>query len=322
MAIPFLFNPLGTGGKIIEDGTEEHPFLIRDVLDFIVFRNAISNGETFTDVHHKLMSDIDLTGVTFVPQTGTENYQGNFDGNFKVVHNFSCSHFNTGSGGFFILVSGSIRNLGLENIYIDNKAGTTNYGNGGLTANIGTNGLIENCYATGTILPPNGRTGGIAGYNNGMIKNCWTNVFVDGTEKSTARIGGIFGDGNGKTENCIALGNIKSLNTYHAGIASYPMANIVQNCVAAMNIIDVPSSSSSGRVNGGNIVGINNYALDTMLLKGAIVANGTTTSPHGANATISQLKSKSFYRDVLGWDMENVWEIDDGNGFPTLKGFK
>jgi hypothetical protein len=124
-------------------------------------------------------------------------------------------------------------------------------------------------------------------------------------------------------EKCLVLGNINfSASTPVAGVASCGQNNSSKNCVAAMGSIATTSTSAGRVLSVSTRLGVNNYALDTMTVKGATVSGGTTTNYNGANATIQQLKSKAFYQNTMGWDMENVWTIDDGNDFPKLKGFK
>ena len=309
--IPHPFNPLGASLSI-ENGTEQFPFLIQNESDFVAFRKALINGNTWTNVHHKLMADLDLSGISF---TGANaQYYGVFDGNFKVIRNFSLTT-STNNTGLFQWLGGSVRRLGIENIYIDTRTNPVNYYTGGLCgASVG--GVIEQCYVTGTILTGNGRTGGITGAGNAIIRNCWTNVAISGT--AGGAIGGIIGN-RGGCDKCLAIGNLTlSSGSNIGGISgaynSSSWPGVVANCVAAMN------SVKSYRINGDGTVGSNNYALNTMLVNGATVT-GTDTSANGANATIQQLKSLAFYRDTMGWDMDNIWEIDDGNDFPKLRGF-
>ncbi len=323
--IPFAFNPLGKSTvRKTGSGTVEDPYLIWNAEDFRVFRNAITAGTTFSGVHHKLMNNIDLTGISFTTSTSSESYLGNFNGNFKIISNFSRSNFGTYSGGLFRRTEGHIRNLGLENVNIDNRNGTANNGNGGITGN--NYGIIENCYVTGEIMPQNARTGGIVGYcgTASVVRNCWTNVVISG---SGARYAGIVGSMFGIVENCYALGDLVSTNnTYVGGIAGDTNGTFtLRNCVAAMNSVRAGTDKMACRIvgNGATNTLTNNYALNTMLVNGVIpTSNIGGNLPNGLSATITQLKSLAFYRDVMGWDMYNIWQIKEGMDFPKLRGFK
>ena len=308
--IPHPFNSLGTSLSK-ENGTAQYPFLIKNEFDFVAFRNAIHNGNEFDGVYHKLMNDLDLSGITF----GYDGmYRGYFDGNFKVIRNFSQTR--NSYGGLFYNIGGGIKNLGVENINIDTHTASSNISVGGLSAY--NTGIIEGCYITGSIKPPVATSGGIVGRNYGIIRNCFTNVIITGTG---TYYGGITGAiyPNGSVDKCIALGNVTSTNSFIGGIIGGNQTPfILSNCVASMSSIN---GSQAYRINGNSPTGgTNNYALNTMLVKGVTVT-GTATSANGANATIQQLKSLAFYRDTMGWDMDNIWEIDDGNDFPKLRGF-
>jgi len=304
-----------------EDGTEQYPYLIKNVNNFVAFRNAISEGETFDGIWHKLVNDIDLTGISFIPVvTGwsgedpvgsQEVYKGNFEGNCKKIKNFFATD---ASYGLFYENGGIIQNLGVENIsIIVDSADWEIQGTGGITAY--NSGIIRQCYVTGIIITCNGiNTGGIAGRNRstGQIYDCWTDVIIT----SLYHVSGIADGMNfiGTVDKCYALGDLISNNTCK-GIS--PGDGTITNSVAAMAHINI-----GGRIFYPSIYSnINNYALNTMLVNGVTVTSSDPTSYQGKDVTISQLKSLAFYRDVMGWDMENVWEIDDGNDFPKLRGF-
>jgi hypothetical protein len=300
----------------IEDGTEQYPFLIKTASDFIAFRNSISGGETFAGLWHKLVNDIDLTGATFDPISKTESYNGNFEGNFKKINNFTA--INTASG-LFQKTTGIIRNLGLENIDISITDdmffySVPNMRAGGISANGW--GIIERCYVTGRITESVGveLVGGISPDGGDNKIDCWTNVEMNCTNISIC-----FGIGGGIVERCYALGDITGFNM-SGGIGSYSNNTGIKNCVAAM------SKVSGIRINGHQMGGgINNYALNTMLVNGSMVPDSdpisSPASSFGKNTPISNLKSEAFYRNTMGWDMDMVWMIDEGNDFPKLKGF-
>jgi len=340
--IPHLLNPLGIdkgNSEEIEDGSEQYPYLIKNVDDFVAFRNAISQGETFENIWHKLVTDIDLTGVVdFSPVLFVldglgdiidhEVYKGNFEGNFKKIKNFSVTD---GGYGLFYCTAGIIQNLAIEEI----KINITDLGDyysighiGGITAI--NNGIIRRCSVdcpvSGGLYCPNTMNlygGGIAGFNNfGKIEDCWTNLMIN-TKSGT----GIAKNGMYCTiERCLALGNILA-NAVAAGISETGAAMTI-NSVAAMNYVFGASASRIFYPKQQNY-GVNNYALDTIIVNGATVTSSDTTSGDGKNATISQLKSLAFYRDTMGWSIADknanigteTWIIDDENDVPKLMGF-
>jgi len=308
------------GKSSIEDGTEAHPFLIKDAFDFVAFKQAIEAGNTFDGIHHLLVNDIDLTGVT-IPHGGS--YYGIFNGGFRVLKNITINGGSNPIGLFYQIYDGTIKNLGIKNITLISTKGI-----GGLA--MSCYGSIENCFITGNISNTSGdRAGAIAAWVNSTdktIKNCLTNVNIKIASNRAAGIAVFGGPNSSKIENCIALGNIDAgTQSYAGGItADKKNTDSVLNCVAAMSsIISTYTNGVARVIHPTSQGGINNYALDSMLTNGSIpTANIQANQANGANATESQLKSTAFYRDVLGWDMDTVWEVEtEGVTFPRLRGF-
>lgn len=305
--------------SVLQDGSQSHPYLIENADDFVAFINAINTGTQFNDIYHKITNNIDVQGITFVTNLIESNskYHGHLDGNYKVVSNFSRIG---GNGGLFATsdeVAGiSIKRLGLENVYISNQSASI-FGN--------FFGNIDECYVTGTIIRTAGNySGAFTGITHTKITNCYSDVAMSG---GAARTGGIMAQvgANGLLKNCLAIGNINAGSGVAGGITGEAMANDrIVNCVAAMSSLSSSTATVMGRIvsvsNTRTVV--NCYGLDTMQVKGATVSSVNALNYNGANATIQQLKSLAFYRDVLGWDMENIWTISGGGAeFPKLKGF-
>ena len=323
-----------SGGSVIEDGTEQHPFLIKTVQDFVNFRNEHLSGNQHSGLHFKLVNNIDLQGVSFVQGINEPYFYGVFDGNFKTIKNFVNDTRRTYEGLFITLGNtGIVRNLGLKDINFYKNVGTSDF-YGGIIG-VFCYGVVEKCYVTGQANVPNA-FGSIASYiNGGIVRNCWSDVSIQGNQ---TRSGGINRGSNSYSgvqpmcENCIALGNINNFNNatanYVGGVsATANQPNTTKNCVAAMNSIVAGANLYKGRIIATQpiamYVNINNYALDTMTINGTIpTTNIGATQLNGASATEQQLKSTAFYRDVMGWDMDTIWEIEtEGVTFPRLRGF-
>ena len=299
------------------DGTSQNPFLIAQAADFVAIKNNLIGGNTLP-YFYKVVNNIDFTDVAIPFSASEAEFHGHIDGNFKKFSNITMS----GSSdlfGIFRNLGGSIKYLKFENINIQNS-GT---GFCGICGGVGNNTTIERCWVTGIVKTTN-RGGSAfvgAGNNTGSIINCINEAIVQTNNYPT---GGFVGQNysvNFIIQNCLSLGNISSGNGETSGYIGYTTAaNTIRNCVAAMNTITT-NNTNGGRIQGNATSSLtNNYALNTMTVKGATVS-GNANDKNGANATIQQLKSRAFYENTLGWDFTNVWEIDEGNGFPTLKGF-
>lgn len=303
----------------IEDGSAQHPFLIKTAEDFRLFRNSIAAGTTFAGIWHRLVNDIDVQGITYNVISSTASYQGHFDGNFKIISNFSILNTTQYNAPVFGIINGSaggnVKRLGLFNVNISSNSYFGAYSMGNAYTN------IEQCFVTG-IISTNNDGGGFVGSGWGanlLIRNCYANIKVTGPGTSKGGIAGIQASSTGVIENCLAIGSVESTNnTYAGGIVGQGLNGAIKNCVAAQSSV---SATQAYRINGYGRSEINNYSLNSMLVKGVTVISSNQNSAHGADATIQQLYSKAFYRDTMGWDMENIWEIDEGNGFPRLRGF-
>ena len=187
-----------------------------------------------------------------------------------------------------------MKNLRLTGSIDFNISGTTT-NNAGAVAGT-NNGTIRNVSSgvnvrmTPTQGSPVGNAGGIAGRNAGTIENSYSTgnvtITLDGALGGSPlqNAGGISGENSAVSsiiENCWASGtieiSIRSNNTYVGGIAGNSSNNdTVSNCVALnpslhRNIGSFSSTNpTGGRIFGmdvgDTIVGINNYALSTMVI--------------------------------------------------------
>ncbi len=196
---------------------------------------------------------------------------------------------------------------------------------------------ISECYSTGTVSATNNTAcyaGGITGVNNGSITDCYSSSdvssgVVDGSvvnNQLQQYAGGIAGYSYGSITRCFASGNLFAVK-FGAGIVGYnDGANATtSNCFAINDRIDVSNETGialrviGGIKNNAPTPEANNYALKTMVVS---VNNVTQTIYddllHGASRTLNVLKQGATYSDN-GWDLENVWDIDEGMGFPFLR---
>ncbi len=195
------------------------PYFVEDTSN----STPIANGASFAGMmsnpggSYKLVSDIDMTGITYTPF----EFSGTLEGNGFTVKNLTLST-ESGNFGIFTKISGTISNIVFENISIRTSSygsafvggvcgeltgnlnriifkGTVS-GQGGDSADIGglvgkmSSGTISYCesYATviGNSIENAGSTGGIVGFaQGGSIEGC-TNY---GTVTGFYRVGGITG---------------------------------------------------------------------------------------------------------------------------------
>ena len=216
--------------------------------------NGIDEGVNFV-----LDNDIDMSSVSnFV---GIANFKGNFYGNGHVIKNLKISESSSGGdAGLFKSLSGTVQDLGLENVTI-----TTNnsYGYTPRQMSVGAlvgelfNGKIENCYVSGGTISGNATyMGGLVGsnkWNGGTISDCWANVTVNKTSYSKDKIGavgGLVAISGGTISNSYSLGDVNSAYGYVGGFVGIATGTI-SNSFSTGNVKVTNSSSSNTTYTGG-----------------------------------------------------------------------
>lgn len=196
---------------------------------------------------------------------------------------------------------------------------------------------ISECYSTGSVSATNNTAcyaGGITGVNNGSITDCYSSAdvnsgVVDGSvvnNQLQQYAGGIAGYNYGSITRCFASGNLFAVK-FGAGIVGYnDGANATtSNCFAINDRIDVSNETGialrviGGIKNNAPTPESNNYALKTMVVSvNNVTQNIYDDLLHGISRTLNVLKQGATYT-ANGWDLENVWDIDEGMGFPFLR---
>jgi hypothetical protein len=233
-------------------GTSDDPYQIGTVADW----NDLMNTQSDWDVNFIMTADINLQGVPLIPVGNDINYidnffSGVFDGNGHTIRNATINMPGYWHIGLFgIIIPGSqIRNLGVEDV---NMSGTARVG--GLVGY--SNGIISNCYATGKVnqsWPNSTSIGGLAGKNDGTITGSHAACDVNGI---TERIGGLVGWNIGTITDSYANGTV---NGYYSvgGLVGDNMALYVDINYIGSIARCYATGSVSGYGNVGGLVGMN-----------------------------------------------------------------
>ncbi len=332
-------------------GTADDPYIIASGADLNYLSN-LPSGQ-YCRGYYKLMADIDMGGHEFSP---IYHLVGIFDGNGHKITNLKIESSDVYYGLFKDAgnsrTAAVIKNLTLENAAINDTKSTESGKLGLLVSRAGDYLTIEDCYVTGSITTaskPYMDVGGLVGQAQGAnvtISRCYAAVtFIGGHANSF--FGGLVGScESGIIENCYAIPDMTAVTVGHCGGITSSTSGTIQNCYAAGAVFSgagvagnaanisgsvsiFPEMRGSARIFSSSSRGIasNNYGFDGTIQRNS---NGIVTPPaaqfaadkaQGADATATQLKSFSFYKDTLGWS-EDVWEIRSGYGFPVLKGQK
>ena len=239
------------GEAAVEDGTQEHPYLIATAEDLCNAYKLTKPGEM---VYFTQTADIDMAGVTdYVCFVGGDNStyssQITYDGQNHLIKNFAPADGSALDGlhayctSIFGVLNGTVKNLGVINAKIETAQGC-----GVIAAyaghSSGSEANIENVFVTGTV-KGTGYLGALCGTsgNDVNITNCFVNVELEGGANSAAIVGRL--RNSLSLENVYAAGSVSS--TAGALLVSTDKENIEVN---ALNVIAF-NSGVADAVNSG-----------------------------------------------------------------------
>jgi hypothetical protein len=193
---------------------------------------------------------------------------------------------------------------------------------GGLVGRV-QSGLVLRSHATGDVTGSN-IVGGLIGLNQAAISQSFASGKVINTVNNiNARLGGLVGyNDKGRINDSYATGDIEFISGTAGGLVG------LSGDQQRGKIIH---TYSTGRLTGGNnvlLVGglIGSSQQDTIRSSywntqsgGVQLGIGTSSASFGAatGLTTTQMQLKSSFQN---WDFSTVWDIDEGNGFPFLRG--
>jgi len=312
-------------GDFKGSGTQSDPYLINNKYDLINLRNKVNGGEKFENKYFKQTADIDLEGENWIP-IGNANlpaegkyFNGIYDGGSHVIKNMKIIEYSRFTGLFGIIgLEVTIKNLGI--VDCDIQVG----GYVGAIAGSDTSGgkaleyipKIQNCYSTGKLKSSGssstGYTGGIIGYSDVEIVNCYSTCSID-TEYNSVSSTGLAGIKGRQTSNLVAIKNCVALNQYING-----------------NAVDEDGNSNAARVTNIKINGYNfenNYAYAQMKVNKNDISMGDANygadKYQGANISYDNrnglsIQFSEIFKDIGGEKASDIWNFED-NMLPTLK---
>ena len=162
-------------------GTETDPFKISTARDLVDLAIYVNDGNDYSGKYFKVTADIDLSSIrNWTPiGNGGKHFRGNFDGDNKIISNFTAKHYDTENhyeltglyeGLFGRTAGATIKNVHLTNVNIKSK-----YYEVGPLVNFMDETQIINCSVQGDIeaYTLSVTVGGICGtVFSGSMKNC------------------------------------------------------------------------------------------------------------------------------------------------------
>lgn len=286
--------------------------------------------------NYVLVNDIDCSGFDYGDGKGfnpVDLGSGTFDGKGYVIKNLYINRPGNNQVGLFKQSSGTISNVGLENVAI-----TGNGAVGGLVGKNQAGGTISKSYVTGGSVTGGAKTGdakvgagGLVGRNTGEITDSYASVSVTGYKEIGGLVGGNHEDKNhvkGTISNSYATGNVTATVNRPGGLVGYN-AGIIKNCYATGDVTGRWPGGLSSYNPGGTIE--NCYATGSVsgeaaggLISGsggATAINSYCSGLNPCNCGGTYINESTFYskenEPLASWDFENIWRETSG-GFPEF----
>lgn len=285
-----------------------------------------------------LENDIDMTGVDFTPigiegNTSVAKFTGTFDGKGHIIKGLKYDNADKGEVGLFSQTeNATITNLGIEGAHF---VGNANVGGivgrmyGGITANCATlNSYIEGRDHVGSIAGEINNTQDGETYNGGTVSNCFADAVIKSREYQA---GGMIGTITcGTVENNLFTGTVDDQQRTTGMVALVDRndaPSIIRNNVVAASHLYGDVLRIVNKAGRDKAQLENNYVLETTYCganakNAGVMENATdASSENGANATLDELRSQSFY-EGLGFDFDDTWKFLDGaegKTYPVLK---
>ena len=266
---------------------------------------------------------------------------GTLDGQYHIIRNLRVVHRDYKYCGLFGNIGhdfgeGFAKNLAILDARIEGLASC-----GILCGSL--YGDAENIICTGTIDCQEKTAGGLAGKVKrndngyyGIARNCiaYADILVHGKGNENGAAGGITASnsGGGQVVNCFAGGSITVLgedaDSVGGLIGNLKGGIAVDNNVMLLTKVDGGDTSTNTGLLCGSFGGDsgshihNNYVWEGSRLLGGVASDHPKTASF-TDVTAAELKSKSLYTDLLGWDFESVWSWvgEEENGYPMITGF-
>ena len=233
-------------------GTPTDPYQIATAEQLMYARDMVNAGR-HNNAHFILTADIDLEDSEWTPigvdASTSGNFGGTFNGNGKVVSNIKITQPHTYVGFFGHAHGSTIKNLGIDSLYVESSAETANIG-----GMIGRGGLtVSNCFIrNSSINAPNLRYCSIGMMINSVrTASTFTNCYVYNctmAAKDCSHIsgfaGGIESAATSVFTNCyvgdITIGTNNKATVYPFGRNTTSASQTVNNCLS-----DLKSSSGT-----------------------------------------------------------------------------
>ncbi len=316
--------------EVTEDGSAEHPYLIKTAQDLVDLANEVRDGlsssgienphrfenvegaNAFAGKYFRLENDIDMSGVadTFAPigsfsSWSPKPFSGTFDGNYHKITGLTINTTYSNRGLFGHVKNGTVKNLIVSgNVTAGTpSAGIVAVAEASVLSNLGNEVNVVGAESSSGVT-----FGGVAAEirSGTKVEGCYNAGSVSASNKnSSTRIGGIVGNATGayggenEIINCYNVGNITITGPNYSYANAGGIVGGVNTTSAKLTITNC--------YNGGTVSGQGTgYSGDT----DGILADNKGSGQTLTNTYVSQPDDAS----ELGDAFEN-----GTTGYPTLK---
>ena len=288
--VEVLMNRTGSGAYNVDSASDLYAIRYSLSEDYVLTRDIDTSHATSWN-----------SGDGFKPiQIGTDSFKGNFNGNYHTISNLEIYTQDYYSGLFGTIdTSGSVTNVSVTNVDVTGQKSNSDT-RGGLAGT--NNGTIKNAHTTGTVSGNYTNLGGLVGVNNGEITNASSTVTVDGYDKNT--IGGLVGANSGGTiKDSSASGDVNG-NRNIGGLVGGGSGTIT-------------NSTASGDVTGyrqiGGLSGYSKDYINNSSASGSVIGDGSVGGLVGAN-TENEINNSYATGDVTIDDSSEAGGLVGSNG--------
>ena len=244
---------------------------------------------------YTLGSNIDMTGITFVPigfSYGTDAFSGFFDGLNHTISNLTITAPTSDYKGLFgFAYDPTIQNIGLVNVSITGQDYV-----GGLVGLMHYTGSVTNCYVTGSgSVAGRDYTGGLIGFQsaNSVSSHNYATLSVSGR----GGVGGLVGSSyDSRIDTSYATGRVDGAYTIGGLVGTNGGAAVINQTYSTGYVAATTTDSVGG------LVGFQAAGASTNFSFWDDDTSGRTTSAGGTRATTAQIKGNSIYSNA-GWSI-------------------
>lgn len=293
------------------------------ILAFGGMNNAIFNGGGF---YLSIAAGCALGGFIFSGIKEMRDTNVSLDANIKIAPNFSLIDKIADNGiiekcaltgscenthGFYgFLKEGN--NVQIKNCSIDVTLVNNNDASCGIAGCLSGKSVVENCVVHGSFSGTLSAGIAIEIKDQCKISNCRISAKLESTEKA----GGIVASmskcvSTASIENCYSA--CKILTPEQTG-ESYGIASGLENFCVIKNCISVCSE-----ITGKTCFRISKFASENCVAYKDMISNTAFVSANEKLLTPTECLEIPLYKDVLKWDIVNVWNLDEKFHFPSLK---